>query len=86
MYIKIQDVINSQRIVQTKATSAGCVIGSSSNSNFIGKPIVIVTKSPATSITTVSTSSSNNLGGSDKPATSQVNQLVILNSTNEYKN
>ena len=73
----MQDVISGQRIVQTKATNAGSVIGSSSSSNFIGKPIVIVTKSPATSITTVSPSSSNNFGGLDKSANSQVYPLVM---------
>ena len=69
-------MISGQRIVQTKT---GSVIGSTSSSNIVGKPIVIVSKPLPTTITTVSTSSSNS-GIPDKPTGSQVTTLVTSNS------
>ena len=75
----VKDVISGQRIVQAKApTSASGIIGSSP-SNFLGKPIVIATKAPATSISSVSSSSSKTSSiANDKTMNPQVETKSLL--------
>ena len=68
-----KDALGGQRIVQTKAAVSGSGIIGASTSNFLGKPIVITTKAPATSITSVSTSSpKNSMEGCEKSMNPQV--------------